>query len=250
MIILRHRLPHSLKQGVRTAFRNLTGLDVRFASNYNVEEMTYRGNDWGLRRTLHFERLLQKVENVDGVIVECGVGAGNSMFNWSLLTKTVARPRMVWGFDTFEGIPPPTAEDGPHNVRMTGAWNYSQRRVKELLRFNGLTQKDLSTILFVQGQFCDTLPNYTGGPIALLHLDVDFYQSYMDALTYLWPHVACGGIVAFDEYDHASWPGATQAVDEFFAQKPEEVIASDVSQYYYVVKQAAGIASAQENPRE
>ncbi len=158
-------LPHGFKQGIRAAIRRVTGFDVRIASNYNLDEQTYFGNDWGLRRTLHFERLLQQVEDIDGVIVECGVGAGTSIFNWMLLTKTVARPRKVWGYDTFKGIPEATQEDGHHNRIMTGAWNYSQRRVRELLRFNGLNQDELDAILFIEGE----VSRYTAGLLRRPH---------------------------------------------------------------------------------
>ena len=127
------------------------------------------------------------------------------------------------GYDTFEGIPPPQKEDGIWNAHKGGWWSYSQENVSDLLRFSGLDESFIrDNITFIQGEFSDSLPTYDGGPIALLHLDVDFYASYKCALEFLYPHVSKGGIVAFDE---------------FFSERPERVVKSPVVDLYYVVKE-------------
>ena len=69
----------------------------------------------------------------------------------------------------------------------------------------------------------------TASRLHVLHLDVDFFASYKSALEFLYPHVSKGGIVAFDEYGSATlWIGATRAIDEFFADRPERVVKSPV----------------------
>ena len=219
-------------------FRRLLGIDLRFVDNYNLEEMTYEGNAWYTKRLLHFEQLLKRVEGIEGRIVECGVGPGRSIFAFSILTQTVVRPRKIWAYDTFEGMPAPTVEDGEANAGRAGIWDYSQRRVNQLLEFNGLARSQIEdSIAFIPGLLRESLPLYDGEPIALLHLDVDFYESYKVALEHLWPVVAEGGIVAFDEYRIGYWPGATQAIDEFFASRGEVVTKSPISEFYFVVKQ-------------
>ena len=239
------RLPYRFKQGLRRSFRVLFGIDLRFANNYNRDEMTYEGDSWYTRRLLHFEQLLRQVENVEGRIVECGVGPGRSIFAFSVLTQTVTRPREIWGYDTFEGMPPPTVEDGEANAGFAGIWSYSQSNVRKLLEFNGVDRCFIqSQIQFKPGHLEDTLPDYDGEPIALLHLDVDFYSSYKVALECLWPHVAIGGIVAFDEYQMSMWPGATQAIDEFFSSREESLSKSPLVDLYYVVKQRLDKQSA------
>ena len=221
------------------------GLDVRYvyspgygSSDY-VRIESYEMNAKYTRRLFHFQDLLRQLEPVDGRIVECGVGPGRSIFAFLLITRFLSRPREIWGYDTFEGIPPPQEEDGPINANKAGWWSYSTDDVAKLLRFNGLDEsfiKEKTTL--VKGEFNDTLPSYDGAPIALLHLDVDFYASYKCALQYLYPHVSKGGIVAFDEYDNATWVGATQAIDEFFADRPEQIVKSPVVDLYYVIKES------------
>ncbi|MGD9886062.1 MAG: TylF/MycF/NovP-related O-methyltransferase [Reyranella sp.] len=56
---------------------------------------------------------------------------------------------------------------------------------------------------------------------SLIHLDCDLYRPTRAVLEALWDRVARGGLVIFDEYAIADWPGETAAVDEFLAGKPE-----------------------------
>lgn len=99
-------------------------------------------------------------------------------------------------------------------------------------------------VTFVPGRLQDSLRDYDGGSIAFLHLDVDFYASYKTALERLYEHVVPGGIVAFDEYRQSMWPGATSAIDEFFAARPESLVKSPITDLYYVVRGRAADAVA------
>jgi predicted O-methyltransferase YrrM len=89
--------------------------------------------------------------------------------------------------------------------------------VRAEFRAHGL---DPASVELVRGSFDETLPGYAG-TIALLHVDADLYESYRVTLSELWPRLAIGGVVAFDEYDDsAAWPGARRAVDEFLQSLP------------------------------
>ena len=231
-------LPSPIKHSLRNLARSALGLDVRLAERRDFEVQTYEGNFKHSSRLIHLEHLLREVEHVEGRIVECGVGPGRSIFMFSLLTQFVTRPREIWGFDTFEGMPSPTAEDGEANRDMEGVWRHPEEQVIGLLKHNGLAPSFIrDNITFVPGLLGDSLPHYDGGSIALLHLDVDFYESYKTALELLWPHVAEGGIATFDEYLQDAWPGATQAIDEFFSGRPEQIVKSPIINRYFVVKQ-------------
>ncbi len=232
------KLPYKFKQGLRRTFRVLFGIDLRFADLYDLEDLTYKGDDWYVRRLLHFERLLAKVEHIDGNIVDCGVGPGTSLFAFAMLTQTAARPRRMLGYDTFRGLPEPSIEDGDWNANHAGAMSYTQRYVRRVLQVNGLPRSFIDKyVTLVPGEFKDTLPYYSGGPIVLIHMDIDFYESYKAVFKHLWPHVVRGGVVAFDEYGAPDWPGATRAVDEFVCERAEVIVKSPVIDRYYVVKQ-------------
>ena len=75
----------------------------------------------------------------------------------------------------------------------------------------------------VKGYFEDTIKDYNGGPIAVLHIDCDLYQSYKTVLETLYDKVVTGGLIMFDEYGEGEkWPGGVQAVNEFFEDKNVE----------------------------
>jgi O-methyltransferase len=67
----------------------------------------------------------------------------------------------------------------------------------------------------VKGKVEDTIPRTIPGPIALLRLDTDWYQSTKHELEHLYPLLQPGGVLLIDDYGH--WQGARQAVDEYFA---------------------------------
>lgn len=198
-----------------------------------------------MRRFLFHRRLLDLAAGVEGDIVECGVGHGFSLLDWAVVTFYEGpQERHLWGFDSFEGFPEPSAEDtGPRNPQ-AGEFAVSMEAVDQLLLLAGLPREWLdSRITLVKGYFEETLPKYTGDKIALLHVDADLYGSYKTALDLLYPKVVPGGVVAFDEYmgtwDHHRWPGAKQAVDEYFADLDVQVIADGAYNKYYVIKPGA-----------
>ncbi len=226
----------AFKRTAKTFARNALGLKVSRA-NYippDTIKNSYRVK-W-LSRFMHFERLLEQIADVDGVIVECGVGSGRSLFDFSVISNAIGRPRRIFGYDTFTGIPAATAVDGEWNSKIKGWWNFSQDRVRENLRASGLAEEAVSNITLVEGELRETLPAYDAGPIALLHLDVDIYESYKAALELLYNHVAPGGAIAFDEYRQAAWPGATKAIDEFFEGRPEQIVRSPVANRHFTIK--------------
>ena len=217
--------------------RRYFGLQITTVPERRFDMWHYEMNITFTRRLFHFQQMLAELDDVEGRIVECGVGPGRSIFAFSMICQHLSRSRKIFGFDTFQGIPPPTAEDGDENSHKTGWWCHSLHNVVELLKYNGLAAEFIDDMVsFVPGRFDETLPRYDGEPIALLHLDIDFYQSYVDALDNLWPFVAVGGKVAFDEYKKPQFPGATKAVDEFFQGRSEKPVKSAYTNLYYVTK--------------
>lgn len=166
--------------------------------------------------------LAQSVQGAPpGAIVECGVASGGAA---ALLWAVTGRDRHLWMFDSWQGLPrPDSALDGgramtKHIHRMqayNGQWCYGS--VIDVIRALNAVYAPLELMHIQPGWFRETLPEWAGeiGPIAILHLDGDFYESTATPLKWLWPHVVPGGFVIFDDYD--AWPGCKQAADEFCA---------------------------------
>jgi O-methyltransferase len=157
-------------------------------------------------RTLY--RLARSVERrgVAGAIVDCGVRNGGS----TMLLSEGAPSREVWAFDSFEGMPAPTAMD-------EGGWMYEEGALRgsvETLRRGFETYGDPERLRVVEGWFADTLPAAVPeiDRIAILHVDADFYEPVKLALETFYPKLSRGGYVIVDDY--FAFIGARRATDE------------------------------------
>jgi Macrocin-O-methyltransferase (TylF) len=154
-------------------------------------------------------------EGIPGDIVECGTARGGSAALMGLALREAAADRTLWIFDTFEGIPPPTAADPDYEIAAlyTGDFRGELEEVEGLFRRLGI----LDRARFVKGLFQETVPRFEVPAIAVLHLDGDWYESVKICLDCLYERVSRGGIIQIDDYGH--WAGARKAVDEFMADR-------------------------------
>jgi len=191
-----------------------------------------------LERFLYFERMFKLILGIDGDIVECGVGEGKTFLFLAFLTNKEGTKRNLWGFDSFEGFPEPTIEDNSFRDPKKGQLKKSTvKTVKDRLEREGIDEdfrKNRTHI--IKGFFDKSLDLYKGNRIALLHLDVDLYQSYKCTLEKLFPRIVKGGIVLFDEYNSQKFPGATKAINEYFSPKGIKILRDELSDKYYVIK--------------
>lgn len=183
-----------------------------------------------MSRLLYQKELFELIRGIDGDIVECGVGEGDSLVDWAVLMNFEEAPpaeRHLWGFDSFTGFPEPAAADrrgtGMKEVHRGDA-AVPVDVVRGKLTGVGLGAWADRHVTLIPGYFEDTVAGYRGGPIALLHADADLYESYHTVLKALYDRVVPGGVIAFDEYRSASdlerWPGAARAIDEFLSAHP------------------------------
>jgi len=197
--------PMSLLQNLRT----------QWSAKYSAW-LIRRSTMLGPERIQNLSRLAQRIEDeqIPGDVVECGVYRGGSA---AILARRATHSRLgrtVWLFDTFQGMPPATASDGPEADSWVGNLRSSPRRVERLLRRTGA---DVSRVRIVPGLFQDTFRATHIREIALLNIDADWYESVKLCLETFYDAVARGGIVSIDDY--GLWPGCRQAVDEFIQNR-------------------------------
>lgn len=209
-----------------------------------VSSNSFMVTPYWIKQLLYFRRLFNLIETVPGDIVDCGVAWGMNLCQLAILVTEGTVKRHIWGFDSFEGLPPPTKEDlassKPHYKDSSkGKLVVTEETVLRNLRSIGFDERFIDDqITLVKGWFSDTLPKYRGSSIAFLHLDPDLYESYKTALENLWPKVSIGGIASFDDY-HAIelLPGCKKAVDDYFSQRRDAMIHKDSRLgMYYAVK--------------
>jgi O-methyltransferase len=147
---------------------------------------------------------------IAGDIAEIGVFRGGTA---KLLAKTSAPDgKTIHLFDTFAGMP---SVDASADVHRAGDFaNTSLAAVQAYLR-------DCSNVRLYQGIFPATAAPVEQRSFALVHIDVDIYQSVLSCCIFFYPRMEHGGMMIFDDYGFWSCPGAKKAVDEFFMDKPE-----------------------------
>jgi hypothetical protein len=153
-----------------------------------------------------------------GNFVECGVaGGGSSALLAAVISKHSPQSRLLFSFDTFSGMPNSSAldvhqgqqaEDSGWGAGTCSAPESSLLEVCDKLGARRFVRP-------VKGLFADTLPAHRGeiGPIALLHMDGDWYASTRDILENLFDQVLPGGFIQIDDYGY--WEGCKRAVNEF-----------------------------------
>ncbi len=159
---------------------------------------------------------------IKGALVECGTWNGGSAAVMAAASRDSGwlERRHVWVFDSFEGLPPPGEREGTAERRgfFPGWCTGDPAKVDAILRRQSVAPERLH---IVRGWLTETLPGAATGPIAVLHVDLDWYEAVALALSALFPRVAPGGLMVVDDY--GKWPGCRAATDEFLKQTPSAV---------------------------
>lgn len=163
---------------------------------------------------------------IPGDFVECGTWMGGSIMVMALtLRQCGVEDRFIHAYDTFEGMPPPTAVDmdvtGASAASLLAGANADDsasvwcRAGIDAVRANlDLTGYPSERFRLIQGMVEKTIPDKAPDRIALLRLDTDWYASTRHELEQLYPRLSPEGVLIIDDYGH--WQGARRAVDEYF----------------------------------
>lgn len=153
-------------------------------------------------------------ESIAGDMAELGVYKGHTAV---VLARFARRTeRHLYLLDTFSGF----AEEDLAGPDQTQQMQFQDTDFDAVRSFVGD-----GPVSYVRGKFPDTadqLPNE--GRYALVHIDCDLYAPIKAGLEYFYPRMTPGGFLIIHDYSSLYWPGAEQAIDEFFADKPESVI--------------------------
>lgn len=162
--------------------------------------------------------LAQSVRHVDGCVVECGVWRGGMSAG---LASVLGRHRQYFLLDSFQGLPPAGDIDGDAARQwqrdVTSPFYFDNCSAPEEFAREAMTLADAPHTLLVAGWFADTLPSFDPGPIVLLRLDGDWYESTTLCLERLFDRVVPGGLVILDDY--FAWDGCSRAVHDFLSRR-------------------------------
>jgi asparagine synthase (glutamine-hydrolysing) len=169
-------------------------------------------------------------DGIEGMILEAGTARGGSAL---VLAAAKSAGRPLYLYDTFGMIPPPSERDsadvheryeviasgqaeGPEGSDYYGYEENLLGQIEETFTAHGYPPAE-HAVHFVRGLYEDTL--HPEGPVALAHVDSDWYESVTTCLERVVPRLSVGGRIVIDDY--GTWSGARDAVDEYFADGRE-----------------------------
>lgn len=185
------------------------------------------GRDWpqfaqtmvGMKRLDNVHGCVEDVlsRGVPGDLIEAGVWRGGVVILMrGILKAHGVTDRIVFGADSFEGLPEPSPGEFPadegalaHEAEQIGV---SAKEVRANLRRYGLLDDQ---VRLVKGWFSESLPRLRGRTWAVIRLDGDYYESTRDALENLYPGLSVGGYAIIDDY---GLEPCRKAVDDYRAE--------------------------------
>jgi O-methyltransferase len=119
-------------------------------------------------------------------------------------------------YDSFEGLPPKTAEDASSAGDQFTAGELSVSKKQFIHEFQ---KAHLSPPVIHKGWFSNLTEKDVPAQIAFAFLDGDFYGSIKDSLKLVLSRMSQGGTIVVDDYAREALPGAAKAVHELLPGK-------------------------------
>jgi O-methyltransferase len=206
---------------------------------------------------VYWKFFIDLINNIDGDIVECGVGRGRSLISiLSLLEmkrmEDLDKLRSVYALDSFSGFPEPCEFDKSSRDPKRGEWSsspngmfdYSPDNLIKILKLADISVSQLKDLKIIPGYFNETIKTIDSKQIALLHLDGDLYDSIKFPLTTLSERISVGGVIVVDDYildtegtHEDAFPGARKAVNEFLDEVRNFSIKKSMRGTPYLIKE-------------
>ena len=184
---------------------------------------------------LDLYELADRVASLPGIIIECGSARCGSVILLAKHFERRGRIRPIFALDSFAGFRRDelARERGAgltkvRNDVYTISFEYVVAKLRKL--------KLADTIFPVKGFFEDTLPAVADREVALAFVDCDLGDSTMFCAETIWPRLASGGIMAFDDYTHPSFLAIKPTVDTFVADKLDIANHGLMRRLYFVEK--------------
>lgn len=162
--------------------------------------------------------------HLPGILIEAGCALGGSAILIASL-KNSGRPMFI--HDVFGMIPPPTKEDtkdvqdryrtiveGKSNGIGGDKYYGYQENLYEVVKSNLMSfgiNCEQQSVSLIKGLVQDTMK--IDQPVALAHVDVDWYEPVMTCLKCIFPKLVIGGSIVLDDYH--DWGGCRKATDEY-----------------------------------
>lgn len=213
-------------------FRRLWRISQKWATNHlGVSALNYRNNTsirnheltdeihriridgmalQSFEELVNIARMAEATTGITGDVAEFGVYRGGS----ARLIAARLNSRILHLFDSFEGMVKTTEKD----VHRPGDFNdTSLSDVRQYL-------KDHKDIRYHEGWFPETARGLEDLRFSFVHLDVDLYESTLEALKFFWPRLERGGMILCHDFNSISCPGVALAFREYCPSVNQPII--------------------------
>ena len=172
--------------------------------------------------------LLEKTLEIDGDVVEFGCYRGDTsiLLERRLEKHRLEKPdnhlKLLWIYDSFEGLPAKTKEDQSvaGDQFKSGELLVTKREVIEKFKRNGLRLPKIKKGFFEDLNPEEDVPK----EIAFAFLDGDLYTSIKTSFKLVENRMAKNGIIIVHDYDNPELPGSSRAVDEWLRSHPGKTL--------------------------
>ena len=164
----------------------------------------------------------------EGILIEAGCALGGSAI---VIATAKSKQRPFFVHDVFGMIPAPSEKDDADVQERYAVISSGQSSGLQGNKYYGYEDNlldkvsgnflrhgvavEANNVHLVLGLFQETLQ--VNDPVALAHVDGDWFESVMTCLQRIEPHLTEDGVIVIDDYD--DWSGCRKAVDEYFSDK-------------------------------
>ncbi|TWO99254.1 hypothetical protein EUA79_01010 [TM7 phylum sp. oral taxon 351] len=198
------------------------------------------------------EILLQELtktltHNIPGDVVEFGCYKADTSVLYQKLLESMGHggifqsekhtpstnQKMLWLYDSFEGLPAKTREDNSAagDAFQAGELLVTKREVIEKFKKMGLKLPKIKKAFFDDLDIIYDIPE----KISYAFLDGDLYQSIKTSLHLVTDKMSQGGVIIVHDYNNPELPGSARAVDEWLKSHQAKVASFRVAETLAII---------------
>lgn len=183
----------------------------------------HNGNSQSIEELYSIYSSIKAVQKVEGSVAEVGVYRGAT----ARFICEIKGDKHLYLFDTFEGMP---------DLKINPDFDTWEKGTHSHIRYEDVLDylKDYANVTAIRGIFPESAFRFPAHDFAnmtfsFVHLDVDLYQSTLDALDFFYPKMAVGGRIISHNYNlidapGGNTPGVKKAFLEYFKGREHLIV--------------------------
>lgn len=199
--------------------------DQHFIESYNCGKQT---GSWG-ESDIHYRAYIacwaaNKVKNLEGDFVECGVNKGGLASTVMNYVDFNSLNKRFYLLDTFCGLDDKyiCEEEREHGIK-AGGYHECYDDVKR-------TFEHFNNVEIIKGTVPDTLSFVHAKKVCYLSIDMNCVEPEIAAAEFFWDKLVSGGVIILDDYGWSGHIVQKDAFDDFVSKKDVQVLSLPTGQ--------------------